>query len=565
MSRRLASPLVRPTSEQEWVDLLTLLPGYNPLAGAEHYTFNEDKAWGVIDFFQKHLRHVKGEKARTPFLLERWQACALCNLHGWLNPDGTRRYREFLQYVARKNGKTPTLAGMCLHALCFDGEFGAEVYSAASDREQASLIFHHADGMVMLDPALKKRLTVSRGVGQRTIAYRDAMSTYQVIDALPDGAHGLNIHFCAVDELHAQKNRDLVDVLQTATGARAQPLLGYITTADYQRASICNEKYEHARTVQADPSVDPEFLPIIYEATAEDDWTTEAAWAKANPNLGVSIKREYLQRECRKAQRNAAYENTFKRLHLNIRTEVDTLFIRRDVWMKCGPRDGEPLDPILWRQKMLRKLKGRVAWGGLDLGENRDLTAFVAVVPPQDGDPLWYVIPWFWVPEETMRERSRTDRADYYQWVRDGFIYLTPKATTDYRLVRSDITEKIAPRFAFQDIAYDRYKATEIIMNLGDDGLQMVAYPMTAPAMNGPMVEIDTLVAHERLNHGNNPVLTWNAMNVVVETDTNENMRPNKRKSPDRIDGFVATLMALGRAIVQESEPESPYAERGIR
>lgn len=565
MSRRSVSLLDRPTTEKEWVDILRLLPGYDPLANAEKYMFDEDKAWGAVRFFHEHLNHVKGEKARTPFILERWQQSVICNLHGWVNRDGTRRYREFLQYVPRKNGKTPTLAGMCLHALCFDGEFGAEVYSAASDREQASLIFKHADGMVMLDPALSKRLTVSRGVGQRTIAYKNAMSMYQVIDALPDGAHGLNIHFCAVDELHAQRNRDLVDVLQTATGARRQPMIGYITTADYMRDSICNEKYEHARSVQADPSVDPEFLPIVYEATSEDDWTTEETWKKANPNLGVSVKLEHLERECRKAQRNAAYENTFKRLHLNIRTEVDTLFIRRDVWMKCGPRDGQPQDPVLWRDWALRYLRGKTCWGGLDLGENRDLTAFVAVFPPQDGDPLWYILPWFWVPEETMRERSRTDRASYYQWVKDGFILTTPKATTDYRLVRQDITEKIASRFRFQDIGYDRYKATEIIMNLGDDGLQMVAFPMTSTVMNGPMVEIDTMVAHELANHGNNPVLTWNAMNVVVESDSNENMRPNKRKSPDRIDGFVATLIALGRAIVQESEPESPYTERGIR
>lgn len=559
------SPLSRPRGTAAWTKLLRLIPGYDPLRDQGDCTFDDEAAWDVVRFFHEELTHVKGELALQPFYLQAWQMAIVCNLYGWKRPDGRRRYRECGLWIGRKNGKTPLAGGLCLYALAADGERGAEVISAASDRDQASLIFHHADGMVVQSPRLSRELKVNRGVGQRTISYRAAMSVYQVIDAVPEGAHGLNIHFCAIDELHAQRGRDLVDTLQTGFGARRQPMMLYTTTADFLRESICNELYDYCCRVRDGEIDDDSLLPVIYEASKDDDWTDQKVWEKANPNLGVSLSLDYLKRECRKAQRNVAYEATFKRLHLNIQTETETLFISETAWKACSNAEGQPTDPVEWREWAMEHCAGKPCYAGLDLGYTRDLTALTLLFPPHDKDPYWYTLPFYWVPNDTMQQRTKNDHVPYYQWVQDDYIWLTDGNVTDYDFVRSDIVSKIAPRFLIKEIAYDRFKAMQIIQQLENEGIEMVEYAMSAVALNPPMQEVERLVGSKKLLHGGNPVLIWNALNTAVRHDSNANMRPDKGKSRDRIDGFVALLMALGRVIVAKEKKHSVYRKRGLR
>ena len=324
-------------SSGSWADTLRLIPGYDPFATSGDCEFDIAEADRCFMFFERLLCHAKGEKAKTAFLLEPWQKAILANLFGWKRPNGTRRYRECLIYLPRKNGKTLLASGVANYMLFGDGEKGSEIYCAASDREQASLLFDVARQQVLNEPTLATRCEVF----QKSIVVKKSNSSFKTVSADASSAHGYNGHCIIIDELHAQPNRELVDVLMTSTGARTQPLVIHLTTADYMHPSICNEKYEYASKVRDGIMQDPSFLPVIYEASATDDWTSPETWRKANPNLGISISEEYLARECQRAKETPTYENTFKRLHLNLRTEQNVQWLPMDRWDACG---GVPVD-----------------------------------------------------------------------------------------------------------------------------------------------------------------------------------------------------------------------------
>jgi phage terminase large subunit-like protein len=366
----------------------TGIPGYDPWATAlPGQRFDVNLARRAIAFFHDMLVFVEGERAGEPFDLEPWQAAIVGNLFGWIDATtGHRRYREGFVFVARKNGKSSWAAGISLYLLLCDGEPGAQVYSAAADQQQSALIFRHAMQMIAHQQRLLARTRIYRAF--KSIEVPETGSIFRALTADAQTKHGLSVHGAVIDELHAHPTRDLVDVLQTATGARRQPLTVHITTSDYERVSICNEKYEYAKKVRERTIEDPSFLPVVYEAQPTDDWADPAVWRKANPNLGVSVKQDYLERECARAKESPAYLNTFLRLHLNIRTNADVAAFDMRQWDACRGEKGF--------HELAAELEGRECYAGLDLASTEDLTALVLVFP-DDGNA---VLPFLWCPKE---------------------------------------------------------------------------------------------------------------------------------------------------------------------
>lgn len=527
---------------QEWRELLQGVPGYDPVETRGDSWFEPKLAKRIIDFFHECLQHVEGALAGQPFRLERWQQAVVANLFGWVRKDAhgrvVRRYRETMIYVPRKNGKSPLAAGIALYCLLCDAEAGAQVVCAAADQEQAAVVFRHARGMVEQEPELAARVQVYRAL--KSIVLRDDQAaTFKTLSSQANTKHGGNLHAAIIDEVHAHPTRDLVDVLTTsmASANRRQPLTVMITTADYHRESICNEKHDYAGKVRDRIIDDPSFLPVIYETKQNEEWKDPAVWAKSNPNLGVSVSLEYLERECKKAQESPAYENTFRRLHLNQKTETDVRAIPMDRWEACGtPRFDES------------ELRGRECWSGLDLASTTDVAAFALTFPREDG---YQLMTRFWVPESGMRQRSRRDRVPYDQWAREGWITATPGDVIDYDRIRRDVVA-LGKDYNIREIAADRWNATQIIAQLQGDGFEMFAFGQGFASMTAPTKELLKLIAAGKLWHNGNPVLRWMASNLATDEDAAGNLKPSKKKSTEKIDGVVAVIMALGRAMIRD-------------
>jgi phage terminase large subunit-like protein len=533
-----------PEIPQRWLDLFKLIPGYDPVKTAPAgFWFDHKTADKAVGFFETYLSHIEGEKAGQPLILEPWQAAQVGCAFGWKRPDGSRRYREVFDYEPRKNGKTTKCGGLVnLVAFC-DGEAGAQIYSAAADREQATLIYRQAKGMILNNPQLQDGVRVY--ATYKSIEYPGG-TVYKALSADADTKHGFNSHFIIVDELHAHPNRDLLDVLMTSTGSRRQPMMWMITTADFDRDSICNEKLDYAQKVRDGIIEDPSFLPCIYEASTEDDWTSPAVWRRVNPNLGVSISEEYLARECGRAKESPAYENTFKRLHLNISTQNDVRWLQLEKWDACNGA--------------LLPLEGRECWGGLDLSTTTDIAAFVLVFPHEDGS--YDVLPRFWVPQDNAERRERRDRVPYKLWIAQQHIKATPGNVIDYDVIRADINV-LREQFNIKEIPVDRWNATQITTQLEGDGVTMVPFGQGFASMTAPTKELEKLVIDGQVRHAGNPVLRWMASNVSVEQDAAGNLKPSKKKSTEKIDGIVALIMGLGRAMVRPNS-KSVYEDRGV-
>lgn len=483
----------------------------------------------AVSFFSLALTHVKGEWAGQPLELQEWAYDEIIRpLFGTLNEDGTRQYRTVYVEVARKNAKSTIAAGVALYLLVADNEPGAEVYSAAADKDQAAIVFDMARQMVEQGP-LRKRCRVLR----KSITVQKLGASYKAISADAYTKHGLNAHGVVFDEVHAQKSRDLWDVLTTSTGARRQPVVFGITTAGvYDPESICWELHDYALKVRDGVIDDPTFLPVIYAADEEDDWQSPEVWAKANPGLGVTVKNDYLAREARRAAEIPAAQNTFRRLHLNQWTSQDSRWLDMGVWDENAGEANETA------------LLGRECWGGLDLSTNTDLSALALVFP---GD-TWHVLMRFWIPEDSIQGRVTRDRVPYDAWKRDGWLTTTPGNVVDYGFIRAEVNE-IAERYDLRELAYDPWNATQLAVQLeNDDGLPMVAHRQGFISMSAPCREVEKLLLGRQLAHGGHPVLKWNANNIAVKVDESGNMRPAKNKSAERIDGLVALIMAVGRA-----------------
>jgi len=514
---------------------------------SDPFWFDEAEADRAVEFFEQ-LQHVKGPLAGQPFKLEPWQAEDIVRpLFGWKREDGTRRYRTAYIEIPRKNGKSTLCAGIALYLLFLDGEQGAEVYSAAGDRDQASLVFDPACEMIRRCPMLAERATIRKSV--KRVTFEETHSYYRAIAADVGGSHGYNASGILFDELHVQKTRDLWDVLQTSTGARRQPLTIAITTAGHDRSSICWELHQYAQGLLDGRLDDPTFLPVIYAADLEDDWTDPAVWGKANPNLGVSLSFDYLVDQLLKAKESAAYENTFRRLHLNQWTEQSVRVIPMEAWRECQPVE------------TAEDLAGEPCYAGLDLTSTRDVTALALVFPREEG--RFAVLPYFFIPEEIRTDRDRQDRRQVLNFAAQGHIEKTPGDEVDGSYIRERIIG-LADQFDIEEVAFDPWNATHFIQSLVDAGMPhdaMVKFGQTYSNYNEPFKKLIQLVDYRKLDHGSNPVLEWMAGNCAARTDPSGNIRPDKAKSADKIDGICALLMGLARAIRSADSVYDEHAE----
>jgi len=476
------------------------------------------------------LTHTKGPSAGQPFQLRPWQERIVRALFKTDPATGRRQYRTALLMMPRKNGKTELCAALALDGLLFDGEMGAEVYSAAADKEQASLMFHVAAQMVRNDPELAAACEIVDS--QKRIVHRKSGSVYRAISAEAYSKHGFNASRILFDELHAQPTRELWDVLATSTGARAQPLIVAISTAGYDRHSILWELYQHAKRVQQAPEIDPTFLAVIYEAPIDADWTDERVWRQANPALGDFRSLEELRAACQRAQEIPAQEAAFRRLYLNQWTEQDVRWIALASWDACSA----PVDRAA--------LLGRRCYVGLDLSTTTDLTAAVAVFPDDDG-AAFTVLPQFFCPADKIPLRVTRDRVPYDEWARRGHLTATPGPTVDYDAVRALLGDW-REQFDVKLVAFDPWNATHLVSQLEHvDGFTCVKMRQGKASLSAPSKALEAAVLARTLRHDGHPILRWNVANVAVDTDHAGNIQPSKQKSTERIDGVSALVMAL--------------------
>jgi len=478
--------------------------------------------------FINSLTHTKGPFAAQTFDLRPWQRRIVKQLFR-KRKDKLRQYRTCLLMLPRKNGKTELAAAVALYGLLADGETGAEVYSAAADRDQAGLVFGVAAQMIRNNPELDAQCYIVES--QKRIVHKASGSLYKAISAEAYSKHGFNASLVIYDELHAAPDRRLYDVLSTSMGARKQPLLFVISTAGYDRHSILWELYAHAKKVLETPALDPTFLPVLYEAPIEADWTDEKVWHQANPALGDFRSLEDMRILAARAREIPAQENNFRRLYLNQWTEQASRWITVTAWDACRA----PIERAA--------LRGRRCYVGMDLSSTKDLTALVAVFPDETG---FDVLAQFFIPQDAIRERSYRDRVPYDQWARDGYVTTIPGPTIgDYEVVRA-VLNQWARDYDLQMIAYDPWNATNLVARLGQqDGLACVPIRQGFGSLSAPTKSLEKAILARELRHDGSPVLRWNLSNVAVESDAAGNLKPSKVLSTERIDGVVALILAV--------------------
>lgn len=511
--------------------------------------YDEAKADRAVTFIN-NLSHTKGKWAGKRFDLLPWQEQIVRDLFGIVKEDGNRQFLTAYIEIPKKNGKSELAAAIALYLLYADNEASAEVYGAACDRNQASIVFDVAKQMVQMSRPLEKRSKIM-GATKRIVNYSNA-GFYQVLSAETGTKHGLNVSGLVFDEIHAQPNRHLYDVLTKGSGdAREQPLFFIITTAGTDRNSICYELHTKALDILNGRKKDTSFYPVVYGLSDEDDWNDEENWRRANPSLGHTIGIDRVREAYQQALDNPAEENVFKQLRLNMWTSSSVAWIPEHVYAKGN-------DPIQYES-----LKGRSCYAGLDLSSTSDITAFVLVFPPRFEEENYIVLPFFWLPEDTLELRCRRDHVMYDVWERQGYIKTTEGNVVHYGFIEK-IIEDLSEIYHIKEIAYDRWNATQMVQNLEGMGLTMVPFGQGYKDMSPPSKELYKLMMEGKIQHGGHPVLKWMGQNVVMRQDPAGNIKPDKEKSVEKIDGIVALIMGLDRCIRHQSDEGSVYDERGI-
>jgi len=556
---------------------------------ARGIVFDRNAAQHVVDFFGT-LHHSKGEwgpragsPKGDPFMLAPWQVFILANMFGFLRADGTRRFRTAHIEVARKNGKTTLMAGIGLYMLAADGEPGSEVYSVATKKDQAREVFDEAVRMAKKSRALANTVHFSGGKLPTNMSILGTASKFQLQASDYGTADGKNVHCLIADELHQHPTRLLYDAYAQATGSRRQYLIIAITTAGYNTMGVCFAQRSIVENIlTANVSVEDGdsffgYIACIDEGDKDgkgaDNPMDESCWAKANPNLGVSVKMDNMREEAAKARIDPSALNSFLCKRLNVWVNQEIRWMDPAKWAACNIAGPLP-NPRSLRMAAEKKLEGRIALGALDLSSKFDLSAFALLFPPvperiertarpqtrqeiqfrtpvvydvvvvEPADPRWSVLVWFWVPKDGIPERVKKDRVKYDVWERDGYLLTCPGKVIDHEVIYNHIL-KAREKYSFTDIAFDSWNAQWISKKLTDSGFKAESCPMTYAKMSEPMKEVFGAVIEKKLEHYGDPILAWNAGNVSATTNANGDVRPDKDKSKEKIDGIVALIMAM--------------------
>lgn len=514
-------------------------------------SFKLTDALRAIQFFPDVLRLAEGEFAGKPFELGLWQKFIIGSLFGWKSADGHRRFRTAYIEIGKGNGKSPMAGGTGLYMMNADGEIGAHCFAAAVTREQANILFQDAVKMVDASPAMTARITKSGKRHVFNLANVSTGSFFRPVSSEGKGLDGKRVHFAALDEIHEHPTALVVDKMRAGTKGRRQALIFEITNSGYDRHSVCYHHHDYSRKIlEGILENDQWFAYICHLDVCQecrdagktlpscekcDQWTDEKVWIKPNPNLDVSITSKYLREQVREAQGMPSKENIVKRLNFCMWTEQAVRWLPMDKWDGCKGHVDKAI------------LAKAACFAGLDLANTSDLAAMVLVFPDGEGYKL---LPYFWVPEDTVRVRSEKERIPYDIWVREGFIKATEGAVIDYDVIRRDVNE-LAEKYSIQEIDLDPWNATQIRAQLEADGFQVVEIRQGFQTMSAPTKELERLIRAQLIEHGGNPVLRWNASNVSVRTDPAGNLKPDKERSIEKIDGITALINALARAMTE--------------
>lgn len=519
------------------------------LALSEGCTFDEAAGAFVCDFIETFCCHSKGKWAGRPFELLDWQRDFIMRLFGWMRPDGTRRYRSAYLEVPKKNGKSMMVSALALYLLVADGEPGAEIYLNACDREQASIIYTEAERTIKASPGLRRRLEVIPS--KKRIAYPEANGYIVANSAVPESKDGFSPHGVIFDELHRQKTDALWKMFTEASIAREQPLFLSITTAGEDLESLCYRQHEYTKQVNAGTVPDVSHLGVIYGADPEDDPEDPAVWRKANPSFGTTMKEEDFRASLLKAKADPTQWNNFLRLRLGRWVKGEDRFLTREQWDACKAE----IDTDAHR--------GARAYGGGDLSSTTDLTASVFLVENEDDG--FDVACHFWLPEDNVEDLERRDRVPYRAWAEQGYLTLTPGNVIDYEWLRRDLNARAA-EYDLQKYLLDPYNATQLALQLRDsDGLPVDFLRQGFLSLSDPTKQLLRLVLQRKLRHDGNPLLAWTVANAVAVSDPAGNLKLDKKKSRQKIDGAAALVNATAGANVADDDSEpSVYETRGI-
>lgn len=513
--------------------------------------FDENAAAKVFRFFS-YCRHYQGDLAGDPITLEGWQCFAEANIFGWMMADGTRRFRMVYEEVARKNGKTTKLGAIALYGLLGDGEAGPNIYSAATKRDQARLLFDSSSAMVLQSPEIKRLVKVFA----REMGTQRNFGKFEPLSADVKSMDGLNVHFGLVDELHAHPNSKVWDVIKSARGSRKQPLIRAITTAGFNRDGICYELRDYATKILDGSAEDDAFFAIIYTLDEKDKFDDPAVWIKSNPNLGVSVSIKDMQDQCKMAKAMPSEMTEFLTKRLNIWTYGESKWMGMEAWNECQ-RDYDILS--CWDENKTSEFDGLDCYGGLDLASVEDICSLKLVFTINGKKRS---IARDYLPEAAVERRLKKGYNFMERFKESGHLVVTPGNVTDYEWIKADILAA-CKRFNVKEIAFDRWNSSQLVNDLMEAGVNMVAFGQGYGSMTAPMKELMRLVLSHGIEH-NDPLLTWAMGNLVADTNPAGDIKPAKDKVKEKIDPVVALVMAIGRSMVMDGQGPSVYEERGV-